>query len=150
LNKLLLVLALVLGGCATSYQKHGLTGGYSEIQLAENVFEVNFSGNGYTGAQTVKQFTLYRSAELTLERGYKYFSIMGRDNFTKYGSGRIGDNVYPITKPALSNTIMMFKEKPTEIFSYEAAFIIQSINVPSSSANVNSRHRKFSNKKSPK
>ncbi len=42
-----LILFLILIGCATPYQKVGLSGGYSDTRLQENVFTVNFRGNGY-------------------------------------------------------------------------------------------------------
>lgn len=40
--------ALIAAGCATGYHARGLSGGFSETQLDENVFEVSFHGNGYT------------------------------------------------------------------------------------------------------
>ena len=36
------------GGCATSYQSKGFTGGFSETQVSANSFQVYFQGNGYT------------------------------------------------------------------------------------------------------
>jgi len=61
----IVILAFILQGCATSYQKTSFTGGYSETQLDENVFNVSFKGNGYTSRERVADFTLLRSAELT-------------------------------------------------------------------------------------
>ena len=47
--------------CATTYQSEGLTGGFSETQLDENIFRVTFYGNGYTGKERVTDFALLRS-----------------------------------------------------------------------------------------
>lgn len=144
---------LILQGCATSYQKTGFTGGYSETQLDENVFNVSFRGNGYTGRERVADFTLLRSAELTLEHGFQYFAIIDANKYTSnstyttpttshttgsaYGSGNYaygsatttttGGQTYNISKPGSSNTIVCFKEKPETVFTYNANFIYKNI-----------------------
>ncbi|MCW8471486.1 hypothetical protein OQJ19_12635 [Fluoribacter gormanii] len=69
-------LFLALVGCATGYHPSGLSGGFSELQLAENVYVVKFNGNGFTSMYRATQFALRRSAELTKERGYRYFNIV--------------------------------------------------------------------------
>ncbi|MGH8355486.1 MAG: CC0125/CC1285 family lipoprotein [Pseudomonas sp.] len=58
-----------LSACTTPYQRDGFAGGYSEIQLDENIWRVTFEGNGYTTALRVEELALLRSAELTLEKG---------------------------------------------------------------------------------
>jgi len=144
---------LILQGCATSYQQTGFTGGYSETQLDENVFNISFRGNGYTGRERVADFTLLRSAELTLENGFQYFAIIDANSYTSnstyatpttshttgsaYGSGNYayvsatttttGGQTYNISKPSSSNTIVCFKEKPETVFTYNANFIYQNI-----------------------
>ncbi len=50
-----------LSGCATSYQQRGFAGGYSETQLAPDVFRVNFEGNGYTSSERAQDFALLRA-----------------------------------------------------------------------------------------
>lgn len=71
------ILALAfLQGCSTAYQSRGFSGGYSETQLDENIFKVSFSGNGYISGHKVADYTLLRSAELTLQNGFKYFAIV--------------------------------------------------------------------------
>lgn len=66
---------LLLVGCATSYQPKGLTGGFSEIQIAKGTYQITFEGNGFTDKRKTIDFTLLRSAEITLENGYRYFVI---------------------------------------------------------------------------
>jgi len=150
---LLVVSTLFLTACATSYQNTGLTGGYSETQLDENVFKVSFKGNGYTSRERASDFALLRSAELTLQSGYAYFVIVDEDSYTRnstyttpttsnttanvYGSGNYaygsattttsGGQTYNISKPNTSNTILLFKEKPDNGFSYNAEFIYREL-----------------------
>jgi len=74
-NILLVLIIFVITGCMTStpYQPMGFKGGYENTQLDKNVFEVTFSGNGLTSRQRVRDFAMLRSAELTIQNGYKYF-----------------------------------------------------------------------------
>lgn len=146
-------IVLFLQGCATAYQKTGFSGGYSETQLDENVFRVSFSGNGYTGSERAADFTLLRSAELTLDNDFHYFAIIDANSKTSrsthttpttsyttgsaYGSGNYaygsatttttGGQTYNISKPSASNTIVLFKEKPETGFTYNAKFIYKNI-----------------------
>ena len=136
-----IILILALQGCATTYQKSGFSGGYSETQLDENVFTVSFRGNEYTGRERVADFTLLRSAELTLENGYKYFAVIDANSYTSnstyttpatsYTTGATtttyGGQTYNISKPSSSNTIVCFKEKPDSVFTYNAEFIYKNI-----------------------
>ena len=77
---LVLLSAFFMNGCATTYKELGRSGGYHEIQLDENIFKVTFSGNGYTSMEMAKDFALLRSAELTIEKGYKYFSLIDNED----------------------------------------------------------------------
>lgn len=151
---LLFVLVVILSGCATSYQSRGFTGGYSETRLGENIFQVSFRGNGYTGSERASDFSLLRSAELALENGFRYFIIVEskkRSNTvarttpttsyttgSAYVSGRYaygnattttyGGQTYLITKPSAENTILCFKEKPEiDGLVFDADFIARSI-----------------------
>ncbi|MEW8252373.1 MAG: hypothetical protein AB2660_15305 [Candidatus Thiodiazotropha sp.] len=76
-------IGLVFWGCATTYQKQGFSGGYTSIQMAENIFKVSFKGNGYTSKDRAADFALLRSAELALENGYKYFAIIDEQQHSK-------------------------------------------------------------------
>ncbi len=151
---LVLILAIMIGGCATTYQRVGLTGGYSETQLGENVFQVSFRGNGYTSYQRTSDFSLLRSAEVALENGYNYFIIVDSEKYSKtgtyttptrsyttgsaydygnyaYGSATTttyGGQTYFISKPRAVNTIVCFKEKPDiNGIVYNSEFVVKSI-----------------------
>lgn len=94
------VAALGVSACAvtpTPYQPVGVpgapaSGGFSELQLESNRFRVNFSGNSYTRRDTVENYLLFRSAELTLGQGYDWFTTVERDTerrvrYRDYGAG---------------------------------------------------------------
>lgn len=73
---------LVVAGCATDYQKNGLTGGFAEKQLDGNIWRVGFSGNGYTNYETVQTYWLYHCAELALANGHSGFEILSNIQLT--------------------------------------------------------------------
>lgn len=66
---------VMLAGCATGYQKSGITGGYGDTKIDDSHYLVFFNGNGYASKDRVWYFWIYRCAQLTQERGYTYFSI---------------------------------------------------------------------------
>jgi hypothetical protein len=68
------LLSGALAGCATGYQAHGITGGYSERRISDSAYVVTFNGNGFASHDRVYNFWLYRCAELTLSHGYTLFS----------------------------------------------------------------------------
>lgn len=151
---ILTIIFVLLAGCATAYKQEGFTGGFSETQLGENIFQVSFKGNAYTSRERASDFSLLRSAELAMENGYKYFIIVESEKYTKtgayttpttsyttgsayatgnyaYGSATTttsGGHTYVYSKPRSTNTIVCFKEKPNvDGLIYDAAFITQSI-----------------------
>lgn len=72
----LAVLSLVLAtGCTTPYGPRGLAGGYVETRLADDTYVVAFHGNGNTSGDMVWRYWIYRCAELTLQRGYEFFTV---------------------------------------------------------------------------
>jgi hypothetical protein len=147
-------LAILLGGCATTYQPEGLSGGFSETQLDTNVFRVSFRGNGYTRAERAEELALLRSAELTLKNGFTHFVVIdGRsrehlDTYTTptqsyttatataygnaaYGTARTttyGGQTFLISKPSTTNTIMCFNGKPDiQALVYDAKSVCNSL-----------------------
>jgi hypothetical protein len=80
-----LALSALMAACttATPYQPNipgqKVSGGFSEQRIESNRFRVNFSGNSLTSRETVEGYLLYRAAELTVEQGYDWFSIVDRN-----------------------------------------------------------------------
>ena len=110
---------------STPYGPKGFLGGYSEMQLGSDMYEVKFQGNGNTKSDKSIDLCMLRSAELTLLKGYKYFYIIDRRSGD---SGYIPTRHGPVSShPASNNTIKMLNEKSeNDIALYEAAFIVQS------------------------
>jgi hypothetical protein len=77
---LILVALFALNGCATPYQPTGSKrmGGYSERTLPTGEYVVSFLGNGFTPTETIVDYALLRSAELTLAKSKKYFAVVNR------------------------------------------------------------------------
>lgn len=148
------LICLFLAGCATPYQTQGLTGGFSETQLDQNVFRVSFRGNAYTSSERAADFTLLRSAELAIENGYGYFIIVDTEKYsqtgayttptTSYTTGSVhgsgdyahisattttsGGQTYFYSRPRSTNTIILFNERPeVDAMVYDASFVVRSI-----------------------
>jgi hypothetical protein len=73
----LLLPLVALSGCATVYQQEGpFTNGYSDFRSSEDTFVVTFRASEHTPEEKVLQYALERSAELTLQHGFRYFSLL--------------------------------------------------------------------------
>jgi hypothetical protein len=95
-----LALGLLLGACAASptpYQAVQGGFGYSEQQIEENRYRVSFAGNSATSRQTVEDYLLYRAAELTVQTGHDWFTVVHRNTMQEYsgygGSPAVGVGV---------------------------------------------------------
>ncbi|MBC7538731.1 MAG: hypothetical protein H7281_07920 [Bacteriovorax sp.] len=75
---------LFIGGCATSYQRLGKNGGYSDEKINDRVYKVSFQGNTRTSDDKVHKYFLRRCAEVALEHHFPYFIIIEKDDITKY------------------------------------------------------------------
>ena len=143
----------ILAGCATPYQPVGFGGGYSETQLAPDVFRVYVRGNGYTSMERAQDFALLRAAELTLQQGFKYFAIIDESSstdistYTTPGSSQTTGtaNVYggygtysgtttynppqteTVHEPRSSIAVRCFADKPDSTNTFDAEFLQRSI-----------------------
>ena len=75
----LVALLFLLGGCATPYQRDGLTGGFTNERTSDTTYRVRFKGNNYTTREKVERSLLYRCAELTEQLGYQHFIVVSQD-----------------------------------------------------------------------
>lgn len=141
---LLLLAALCTTGCATPYQNSGLTGGFDETVLGDNVFQVSFKGNAFISASKVADYALLRSAEVALENGYHYFVIVDEDSYSASGTisaptttyaasygksatfNTYGGQVSSYSKASSVNTIVCFVEKPDGI-AFDARQVAESL-----------------------
>ncbi len=153
-NTLLLFwIALTLVGCSTPYQSNGFRGGFTETQLAPDVFRVTFRGNAYTSGERAQDFALLRAAELTLRSGHTFFAIVNESNATTASSfttpsqttttgnvSAVGNTAYysentttmpgqtyTFFRPSSGMLIRCFTMKPEGIFTFDAAFLQNSL-----------------------
>ena len=148
-----IVSTLLLGACATPYQKQGLTGGFTETQLSPETYRISFKANTLTSADQVQDFTLLRAAELTLENGHRYFVVQESVDQTQrhvtvmpattYSSGKMkasGDKakyesytssspgyVKEEFSPGLGMVIRTLDSKPAKGEAYDAVFLVKSL-----------------------
>ncbi|MCG3824025.1 CC0125/CC1285 family lipoprotein [Photobacterium damselae] len=126
-----IALALTLTACATPYQSSGFRGGFEESQLAPNVFEISFKGNAFISRETTRDYVLLRASELTINNGYKYFSIMNADNITDVSStasinqftGQV--TVSNMRKP--QSNLMVVMENNQIKGAFDASFMMNSL-----------------------
>lgn len=80
-NLLLIPLVCALTACATATLYHPLGDdgfGYDSTQVEDNRFRVTFVGNEETSIERVRNYLLFRAAEVTLSHGADYFVISAR------------------------------------------------------------------------
>ncbi len=147
----LLVISLsLLAGCATPYQSNSFLGGYSETQLAPDVFRIRFRGNAFTSMDRAQDFALLHAADLAQQHGYLYFAVVDESNsttvstFTTPGqsssscSGYVSSGgsfsysgtttyypgqTYNFYKPNTGLLIRCFVQKPDSIYTFDAEFL---------------------------
>jgi hypothetical protein len=150
---ILLSAGILSSGCATPYQPIGFAGGYSETQLAPDMFRIAFAGNGYTSGERAQDFALLRAADLCIEHSFKHFAIVNESNSNEVssfttpghadttGSAYIYGNqatysgyttytppqTYFISRPHAGLLVRCFTEKPEGVYAFDAEFLQQSI-----------------------
>lgn len=82
---LFLAALMFTAGCntRTPYQQLSMispiAGGYSDVQLGEDHYQVEFVGNVLTSRERVESYLLFRAAELTIEHGANWFVVVDRE-----------------------------------------------------------------------
>lgn len=138
-----LLLIGFLSGCATSYQPNGFSGGYSDMKLNKDIYQVTFNGNGYTSGDRVQRFFLRRCAEVTLEQGFDFFALVNQEaQSNQYATGGTyngtatpsyggGYNYYgsssveTVTKHSRTGVIKLFKAGSQPEISYDAKEVMR-------------------------
>lgn len=78
---ILSIIVLGIAGCNSGkYQSYNSGVGYVTKPLTNDTYHVTYTGTNSTKIEKVNDFALLRSAELTLEKGYKYFVITEATN----------------------------------------------------------------------
>ncbi len=86
---------LILAACqtATPYQpSQNDSYGYTDERLGQTRYRVTFTGNSVTHRETVEDYLLLRSAEVTQQAGYQWFVFDTRDTHahTRYHTDFMG------------------------------------------------------------
>lgn len=68
----LLILVMLVSGCATGYGGQGFKGGYTDVKIQDDIFKISFKGNAFLDSSRCQDYTMLRAAEVALENGYKY------------------------------------------------------------------------------
>ena len=142
---LVVITALLLASCSTSYKESGLfNDGFEETRLDVDLYQIRFEGNGWTSEQRVSDFAFLRAAELTLEAGYSYFVVLESRDWVDVttGDGTAKTRCYEsfgqqhcrtkydddqIEFPKSTRTIRLFNSKPSTGRAYSAKFLYQSL-----------------------
>jgi hypothetical protein len=72
---LAIFLTAALAHCATGYGEAGVTGGYTDKIIEPDIAVVVVKGNAYAPAGKMQEIAMLRAAELTLQQGYRRFSL---------------------------------------------------------------------------
>ena len=74
-----LLLLVACSSAPTPYRSaDGRETGYSSQQIEADRFRVTFTGNHATALDTVRNYVLYRAAELTVAEGFDHFTVVDR------------------------------------------------------------------------
>jgi hypothetical protein len=138
------LLLLVLAGCAanpTPYQPAANGYGFSQQQLEGNRYRVTFAGNSATSLDTVRNYMLYRAAEVTVESGHDYFVVVDQNTQSRtiyhgrgsapfgFGTGFRGDGGFGIG-------FSSFSAYPDDSYTAWADIIVGSGPKPSNDVNA--------------
>ena len=77
----IIIVSLLLSGCASTYGPRNSMGGYEEEKLGKNMMKVSFYGNQHTSKEMITQRLLYRCAEVTQESGFDTFVVLQDESY---------------------------------------------------------------------
>lgn len=118
----LIAFCFLMCSCATHYNSDGFRGGYSELKIDTDTYEVKFTGNGYTSQSLIEKYFLFRCSEITIGNGKKYFVFYDknigsvkantnvRGNIDSYGN--VSATTFDVTKAFGKGTIKIYDSRP--------------------------------------
>ena len=129
--------ALILLSCAGTpeYVRAEKPGeyGYYDSRVQDNIFRVSFKGKVNTHPTYIKNFLLFRCAELTVESGYQYFMIIEYDLISEdvlvtdtiISKGYNDSDPEALTVPTIDSVTVETKAKEMEVM-----YLIQLLSDP--------------------
>lgn len=129
---LLAVLAALTLSACVHRSPRDLLHNFSETQVDQNVWVVNFQGYRNTSEEVAKDFMLLHSAELALENGFNFFVFADKEDRSEVDVSTVhaGRNSFTTVSrtPVKEGTIRCFTERPEgDGIVYDAAITQQSI-----------------------
>jgi hypothetical protein len=126
------VLLLLLAACAapTPYQPAVDGFGYAQQQIEANRYRVTFAGNMVTSRDTVQNYLLYRSAEITLESGHDYFVLTDQNlerSTVYYGTGPTGFGYrsgFDVSQPVVGVGFGSYSAVPVDSYTAFADILV--------------------------
>ncbi len=101
INNSTVFLAFLLVSCAspipTPYQQEINSEGYSELKLSPVSYQVSFKANELSGDKRIYDFALLRGAQLTLIKGFRYFTVINTETFVSYKRVELAQVNYPVS-----------------------------------------------------
>jgi len=101
---------ILLVGCATPYQRIGLTGGYTDQYLGDDVYLITVRVNGYTDEATAYVYFHRRANEIVKENGYKRYEVLEFGTSEKRDLNYIGNKPHVIQKPMVYGRIKCYRD----------------------------------------
>jgi hypothetical protein len=120
------MLTVALAGCATPYQKYTGQYGYTDTSLGADIFEVRYVGRESTSPARAKYYATVRAAELTTERGRRFFEILDIRESVRVGA-RVATDRTTETKRVGEKTVA--EDAPAAVAHYEQPVCVLEIRV---------------------
>lgn len=120
---------LGLVGCAGPDYDARLPVGHEVTQRAADtdIFFVTYRGEGSTSEEIrVQDFAYYRAAKVTLEKGFICFAVV--DDKFQYVTAQSTNSFVQFYQPEDTLQIKCFQTKPDGIYTFDAAFLVRSLN----------------------
>lgn len=117
---IVLLLIANFAGCATSYRNS-----FDVVQVNKDTFNVITSGNGFTSQRTISDYWRRRCAELALDNGFSYFSIINKDQGNDQGYTIVNGQPMVIDKFSTEGVIKLYKEGSQPEAAYDASILIK-------------------------
>ena len=123
---------IILSGCVSSsmdYTRDQFSSTLRETQLNSNSWRVSFSGGSNWSKDAAEDQALLRSADITLQNDFIFFVIDSSSSTSRDSTIQINPSVsIPVSKPEVSYTVIMYKEKPdAKGVIYDALFLCDSL-----------------------
>ncbi len=101
---------LVLIGCATLYQKKGLSGGYTDQYLGNDIYMISVRVNAYTDEATAYEYFHRRANEICQASGYARYEVLEFGTSEKKNLVYYGNQAHMMQKPRVYGRIQCYKD----------------------------------------